>query len=330
MPAFAAAHDEFMFAVAQQLDELVSKHGPLMGSAEVVNATVKCLAELARAKETVVRDSAVRGLLSALDHSVGGGWSDKLLAAASEHDGAFRSLSKGEDQWYSARVSACRVLPKLYLFLQGPGSGGKPSSETQLFSKEVVTSVTKLCEDPTPMVRRAAGAMVSEFAVVLMELGDVAVFMDILPIWAKLCTDADESVRVVVVRGLHKMTPMIQKALEAGHSAPGLNLHDLSARLCGDPSWKIRQAVAGQIGPIIASMDPSAKDQWEKMRTEYLDLVRDPETEVKIICIGQLPVALEGNYAAHVAACDEFAAQVLSTVMPITDQVLQVQVRACE
>lgn len=90
--------------------------------------------------------------------------------------------SSGE--WFTSRTSACGLFSVCYARVQ-------PSVKTELR-----THFRNLCQDDTPMVRRAAASKLGEFAKVLEP---EFLKSDIIQLWTQLAADEQDSVRLLAV-----------------------------------------------------------------------------------------------------------------------------------
>ncbi|GFQ71581.1 hypothetical protein TNCT_73461 [Trichonephila clavata] len=126
---------------------------------------------------------------------------DEVLLALAEQLGTFKPLVGGSEyvhcllpplevkrlasgDWFTSRTSACGLFGVCYSRLS-------PSLKAELRNH-----FRNLCQDDTPMVRRAAASKLGEFAYVV-ELDYVK--SDSIPLWANLAQDEQDSVRLLAL-----------------------------------------------------------------------------------------------------------------------------------
>jgi len=156
--------DEVLLALADQLGNFTSKQidkryfkdflptisllqfPGLVGGPEFAMYLIPPLESLATVEETVVRDKAVESLRTvAAEHSA----QDLEIHVVP----TLQRLVSGD--WFTSRTSACGLFSVCY------------PRVTQPVKAELRANFRKLCQDETPMVRRAAANKLGEFAKVV-------------------------------------------------------------------------------------------------------------------------------------------------------------------
>lgn len=145
------------------------------------------LESLATVEETVVRDKAVESLRN-------------VAAQHSAHDlevhviPTLQRLVSGE--WFTSRTSACGLFSVCYPRV--------PAS----VKAELRNLFRQLCQDETPMVRRAAAGKLGEFAkVVEVEF----LKADLIPMFVQLAQDDQDSVRLLAVEACVSIAQLLQQ-----------------------------------------------------------------------------------------------------------------------
>ena len=121
------------------------------------------------------------------------------------------------------------------------------------FSAELRSQFRNLCQDDTPMVRRAASSKLGEFAkVVEVEY----LKSDLIPMFVNLAQDEQDSVRLLAVEACVSISSLLQTEDVEQLVMPTL-------RQCAeDKSWRVRYMVADKftdlqkaVGPEITKTD---------------------------------------------------------------------------
>jgi HEAT repeats len=176
--------DEVLLALAEQLGDFVTE----IGGTSHASCLMDPLESLSTVEETTVRDKAVQSLRRV----------SETVAAASQSDAdtlhvhhlfpLVRRLATGD--WFTSRISACALFATAYLRV--------PSDRADLRS-EVLNMYKTLARDETPMVRRAASSNIGHVARAVAQLDPALVSSDLLPVFADLVDDEQDSVRLLVV-----------------------------------------------------------------------------------------------------------------------------------
>ena len=220
--------DEVLLALAEQLGSFI----PLVGGSEHAHALLPPLESLATVEETVVRDKAVESLKKvAVEHS------------PSDLEAHFVPLVKrlAAGDWFTSRTSACGLFAVAY------------KTVSASVKAELRSQFRNLCQDDTPMVRRAASAKLGEFAdAVETEF----LKSDLVPMFVNLAQDEQDSVRLLAVEACVSISSLLSRDDVEQLVMPTL-------RQCAeDKSWRVRYMVADKftdlqkaVGPEITKTD---------------------------------------------------------------------------
>ena len=169
VPTGLAEDDEILLILAEQLGELVVC-GLVPGYRALM--VLEILEQLCGVEETVVREKAtesVRAIIPLLlvDRMTVKGKEEEeaRLSCVQKAPGALVGLVKrlANAEWFTAKISACAILPNVYQFLNAVKSphlsvgGDKEHSVPVQDTKADLRNLYKtLCEEDAPMVRRGA------------------------------------------------------------------------------------------------------------------------------------------------------------------------------
>ena len=108
-----------------------------------------------------------------------------------------RNLATGD--WFTSRISACGLFATAYKKLRDDGYNGTDTAELRrLF--------VQLCDDDTPMVRRAVS---SNFGTFSLEVEKEHLVSELLPLFTKLSQDDQDSVRLLAVDNCVKIAGLL-------------------------------------------------------------------------------------------------------------------------
>lgn len=189
--------DEVLLALAEELGDFVDE----VGGSPYASVLVQPLETLATVEETIVRDKAVDSL-----RRLSG-----TVTALSDEDGRtlhvdhmfplVQRLSTGD--WFTSRISACSLFSDIYQ---------RTPADRQEIRSEILGLYKALAHDETPMVRRAAASNIGHVAQAIHIVAPDLVQTELLPVFADLVDDEQDSVRLLVVENA---------AIFAGLLAPG-------------------------------------------------------------------------------------------------------------
>jgi len=242
--------DEVLLALAEKLGEFV----PLVGGPAHAHTLLSPLESLATCEETVVRDKAVQSLkIIAKEHST------------SDMEQHFipliKRLSSGD--WFTSRTSVCSLFSVAYSDLS-----------TQILD-DLRSQFGTLCEDDTPMVRRAASGKLGEFATAIHQKSqDINLIKnEIVPLFKALANDDQDSVRLLTVGACVEIAKILSNEDIQEHLAPVLKT------LTEDKSWRVRYMVADKIVELQDAIGVDLTKAY--LVPAFTNLLKDSENEVR-------------------------------------------------
>jgi len=188
VPTAIDEDDEILLILAEQLGQMVLS-GLVPGWRSL--GILRILEKLAGVEETVVRDRAVRSihciipLVASTSGNAGGIKEEEEAMRAAMRNGPallvnmLKRLTSAE--WFTAKVSACSVLPSVYQLLNtmkanavlhlGSGMDGEGSESSQgsgtsveETKRQLRAMFKSLAEEDSPMIRRATGKNLGRYA----------------------------------------------------------------------------------------------------------------------------------------------------------------------
>jgi len=333
VPTGSEEEDEILLILAEQLGQMVIS-GLVPGYRALT--VVSILEKLSGVEETVVRDKAVESMNSVIPllmvegQSVRGKEEEEAReTCAKSAPGLLLAMVKrmGGADWFTAKISACAVLPCVYQFFNsmknstivsasdngmGLEDGGGITVED--IKTELRNLFKKLSEDDTPMVRRGVGKSLGRYAEAVAKLpygkkggisGPVAkefiipggkdestikktvtqdlknkVLEDVVPIYERLTTDEQDSVRLLAVSN----SGSIGCALGLdGNLCKNVVLPIIKAH-SADLSWRVRNHLAKDFAVVAQSQgfhEPSHKADLTIIFDSFAALLQDFEAEVR-------------------------------------------------
>jgi len=242
--------DDVMVSIAEVLGCLVD----FVGGPKWGHLLLPTLEYLCTVEETTVRDQAVKSI-----NQVGKEISHECVTQYVAPI-AFK-LAETMD-WFTPRVSACGLFALSYR--------AAPDEEMK---KKLRARFLALCQDETPMVRRAAAAQLSDFAAEVKS----EVKTELLEEYMKLLKDDQDSVRVKAI----KCTDGVLAHVPAADKIAAL---DACWFCVTDKSWRVRVACAETIAAAAAACEADCKvnkDLADKLKKIYKTLQDDSEQEVR-------------------------------------------------
>lgn len=236
--------DEVLVALAEELGGFVD----LVGGAEHAAALVEPLEVLAGVEETVVRDRAVESL-------------QKVVAVVPNVGDVMVPLAKrlAEGDWFTSRVSVCSLFAPIYAKLADAGR-----------KKELRDFYQLMCNDDTPMVRRAAAANIGKIAAA-MEKEHIAGM--ILPLFRALTADDQDSVRLLAIENSAAIAELLSQDENSLHVLP------IVRSSVEDRSWRVRFSIAKDFFPLSRAM--GAQITESELLGCFSNLLQDAEAEVR-------------------------------------------------
>ncbi|KAK1934208.1 Protein phosphatase 2A scaffold subunit [Phytophthora citrophthora] len=236
--------DEVLVALAEELGGFVD----LVGGAEHAAALVEPLEVLAGVEETVVRDRAVESL-------------QKVVGVVPNVGDVMVPLAKrlAEGDWFTSRVSVCSLFAVIYDKVADAGR-----------KKELRDLYQMMCNDDTPMVRRAAAANIGKIAGA-MEKEHIASM--ILPLFRALTADDQDSVRLLAIENSAAIAELLSQDENSMHVLPVVRSS------VEDRSWRVRFSIAKDFFPLSRAMGTQITES--ELLGCFSNLLQDAEAEVR-------------------------------------------------
>eukprot|EP00611_Tribonema_gayanum_P014806 TRINITY_DN262_c1_g2_i1.p1 TRINITY_DN262_c1_g2~~TRINITY_DN262_c1_g2_i1.p1 ORF type:complete len:602 (-),score=254.94 TRINITY_DN262_c1_g2_i1:918-2723(-) len=253
--------DEVLVVLAEQLGRLVDH----VGGAQHLQLLLEPLKALAAADEATVRDATVASMQTVINQM----HTADVLAYGVQlvHD-----LVGSE--FFTARVSACGLLPAVYSRLS-PGPGDRMDTddddESAAKRKELRALLHKLCGDDTPMVKRMAAAGLGALAAVAES---PAVLEELLALFDRLNADDQDSVRLQTADNCVALARALPREARVARVIPAVR------NTAQDASWRVRWSVASkfhEVGAALSGGEVLAPELCEA----FEQLLQDPEAEVR-------------------------------------------------
>lgn len=237
--------DEVLLALAEQLGSFT----PLVGGSEWVHSLLPPLESLATVEETVVRDKAVESLRNISQQHSPQDLEQYFVPLV-------KRLASGE--WFTSRTSACGLFSVCY---------ARVSSTTKA---DLRSHFRNLCQDDTPMVRRAVASKLGEFA---KALEPEYVKTDVISHWAQLASDEQDSVRLLAVEACVSIAGLLNQEDLETHVMPVLK------QAAEDKSWRVRYMVADKFTELQKAVGPEITKTV--LVPAFQSLLKDVEAEVR-------------------------------------------------
>eukprot|EP00419_Tripos_fusus_P063425 CAMPEP_0172930414 /NCGR_PEP_ID=MMETSP1075-20121228/218978_1 /TAXON_ID=2916 /ORGANISM="Ceratium fusus, Strain PA161109" /LENGTH=586 /DNA_ID=CAMNT_0013791723 /DNA_START=52 /DNA_END=1812 /DNA_ORIENTATION=- len=235
--------EEFLFSMAKQYASLTEY---INGRDELLVAPLE---HLAAQEETVIRDEAIKSLCSVVE---------KRPSLVPEYVVPTLHRLATRADFFTARVSACALLPTAYRF----------ASEDQKHGLR--KAYTTLCSDDTPMVRRAAAHRMRDFVAYLDKADLLA---DIIQVYRQLSQeDTQDTIRVACVHTSLVIGRMFTAEENRQHTVSVIQ------DAAQDRSWRVRLTVAKNFDQLFEAL---SADVMADMMQAFIHLLKDNEQEVR-------------------------------------------------
>ncbi|GBB86608.1 hypothetical protein RclHR1_00130049 [Rhizophagus clarus] len=245
--------DEVLLALAEELGNFVE----YVGGKDHAHIILGPLENLAAVEETLVREKAVESLTKIA-----------IVLSQQQIEEYYIPLIKrlGSGDWFTSRTSACGLYAAAY-------QTATPSSQDELRSM-----FKQLCQDDTPMVRRAAAANLGKFA---KKIPKEQVVLDIIPLFSKLAQDEQDSVRLLTVEDLVAIAEILTKEESKTYLLQTLR------SMVSDKSWRVRYMIAENFVKIAKAVGEEVTR--DDLVLAFVHLLKDNEAEVRTAASGQVP-----------------------------------------
>jgi serine/threonine-protein phosphatase 2A regulatory subunit A len=221
-----------------------------IGGANYCHILLQPLQHLASAEESAVREKTLQSLSIVIAQLNEAQINEHVLPL-------IKALAAGE--WFTSRMSACGLfhvtIPRVNVNVK----------------KELRALFLKLCQDETPMVRRAAAANLGK----IVPVSDYeTVKKDLLPALLKLAKDEQDSVRLLTI----ETSIAFARAFKAADNVT--KMLPLLFSLCGDKSWRVRYMIADKFCDLCSSFGES-EAKSDEIVDSFVRLLQDDEAEVR-------------------------------------------------
>lgn len=262
-------NDEALTAIADQLGDFAE----VIGGPTHVPTLLPLLEKLAGEEECVVRNAAVKSLIKLVP-------SFQKADVATKFVPLIRRLANGD--WFTTRVSSCGLFSCCYIHV------------TEQLQDELRSLFNNLCNDDTPMVRKAAYQNLGEFA---SNVQKQFFKTDIVPILKALSTDDMDSMRIYTI----ECCAVLSKKADANDFAQ--ILMPLIDALQDDTSWRVRKSFCTHCAEVCRNVGEQTASK--RILPLFAKLLKDKEAEVR-------------QTAASVMSevCDECKTGVMEHVVP--------------
>lgn len=265
-------NDEAHTVIAKALGDFTE----LVGGSAHVACLLPLLEKLCGEEETTVRDAAVESLVKLVP---------KLPRAdvAAKFVPLLKRLANGD--WFTTRVSATGLFTVCYPLV------------SEALQTELRSLFNNLCNDDTPMVRKAAFTQLGRVAGVLQKQFFKT---DVYPLIKAVAADDMDNMRQFAI---HACAALAKGPLENGEYAA--SILPIVEALADDQSWRVRQELALQFPDLCTGVTP---DVGKRLLSLFAKLLRDREAEVRTAAANTLD-----------SVCDKVRVGVLEYIVPCLD-----------
>jgi len=246
-------NDEAQTAIARQLGDFVDLvGGPVHGV-----SLIPILEKLAGEEELVVRDAAVQSLVKILPQLPRADVATKIIPT-------LRKLANGE--WFTTRVSACGLFSSTYTLV------------AEQLQADLRVAFVHLCNDDTPMVRKAAFHNLGNFANAIQKQYFKS---DLYPIVKALASDDLDVMRIYTIDCCADLGKKLDSAEYVQLLLP------LIEGLQDDNSWRVRQQLSKSMPKLCEGVDNDVGSK--RLLPVFAKLLKDKEAEVRVSSAKSLP-----------------------------------------
>ncbi|KAJ3814528.1 Ser/Thr protein phosphatase 2A regulatory subunit A [Lentinula lateritia] len=235
--------DEVLLALAEELGRNFEQY---IGGSEYAHLLLAPLENLSSVEETLVRDKAAESITKIA----------AVLSNAQIEEYCIPLLKRlSGAEWFTSRTSSAALYPAVY------------DRVPTAIQDDLREGYAALGSDDTPMVRRAAAKWLGPL---LLKFSDPHILSDALPIYRRLESDDQDSVRLLTVEDLIAIAGKLKQS-EIKEQLLKQIRHSI-----GDKSWRLAKAVGKEI-------------TREELIGQYVQLLKDNEAEVRTAASSQIP-----------------------------------------
>lgn len=164
-------------------------------------------------------------------------------------------LAQGE--WFTGRVSSCALFVPAY-------------SRSNIQKEKLRKKFIELCNEDTPMIRRACA---SKIGLLATQLDKQHLIQELLPVFRQLSQDEQDAIRVMCLESFIPMAKYLNKEEN--------QIHTLGTLVAAgeDKSWKVRLAFAKNFAELADAFGKEITDS--NLIQPFTQLLNDGEPEVK-------------------------------------------------
>jgi len=272
--------DEVLLALAEELGNFMEH----VGGPQHALSLLPPLEQLSTTEETVVREKAVESLVKIAKQMKAEDIADHFVKL-------IRSLTTGD--WFTSRISACGLFATAYSALRNAGLTGAETTELRRLFQI-------LCEDDTPMVRRAVSSNFGTFA---QEVEKDFMKAELLPAFTKLSLDDQDSVRLLAVDNCVKLAQLLGDDDRSTFVVPTVRAS------AGDKSWRVRYCAAEKFSELATALGPGITRA--DLVALFVRLLKDSEAEVRGVAAKQVTGVAEAGVPVDL---------ILSQILPCVEE----------
>ena len=269
-------------AVLGELARQLGSLGEAVGGKLHAHILFEPLQELAQVEDEVVREAAVRSIvtiLTAMDSPV---VKDEVMEVG-------RKLAEAD--WHTHRVSAAALFA---------GCLGRLGREAQ---SEALTAFADLAKDTHTQVRKVVGEQLLK----VVKDYPAALETQVLAILSDIAADKEDSIRLLSVQAICLLCETLSPSKRNSLLLP------LIRSLADDKAWRVRYCVADQIAKLATSFTPEI--QVGVLCPLYVGFLKDGESEVRTAACSRL-LDFAGLFSA-----DQVASQLLPCLSALVTDV---------
>lgn len=250
--------DEVLTVLGEELGSFL----PYIGGPEYAHILINTLESLSAMEEPMVRDKAVETLNKIIE-----------TQTSEQIESYFIPLIKrlSSTEWFSSRVSATGLYATVI----------KTLSSSHSAQDELLVMYKALCQDEAPMVRRAAA---TNLPGVISALPDAKFEDSIYSMFQSQVNDDQDSVRLLSGNVLIAIAEALKKQDITKYN---VELVNLANSLFTDKSWRVRYMTSSRFEDLAVALDSPLSR--EKFVPAFVDLMKDPEAEVRTAISKQIP-----------------------------------------
>ena len=246
--------DEAHTSIARQLADWTE----LVGGLPHIQVLLELLEQLSAAEEYIIRHTAAQSIITLTAQLSPSDITTKIVPI-------IKRLANGD--WFTTRVTSTELFTPVYPAV---------NEQTQT---ELRALFNNLCNDDTPMVRKAAFIALSSLAGVL---STNHIRSDIYPIVRAISVDDMDSFRVYAIDAATALTAVVDSTEYTSVILPLIEV------LQDDSSWRVRHSLAQHLAGLIPTTIDVASAK--RLLALFIKLLKDKESEVRAAAAEKIDV----------------------------------------